>query len=181
MRAKRDGTLAAWVLRQLAQAPGGLCTPDLLTAEFLNAHAGQRDPRQRSLTHLGAALRNLEAAKMVKRTGRSAGGWQNGPAQRWAITEKGLGQVAYWAVVPSPQTMREQRAAALKQKRARAAATIESCAQAYGPWTPRPGRRAAAARLRAAGCSLQQIGDLFGVTREMIRQDLLPPSRSGNE
>jgi hypothetical protein len=58
----------------------------------------------------------------------------------------------------------------------------EAVAAGFGPDTKGAERKAKVLELRAAGCTIAEIADLFGVSGQMIRQLLgLAPKISGRE
>lgn len=59
----------------------------------------------------------------------------------------------------------------------RLAAMAGARAAGYGPQTSRALRKTMSIWLRVAGCTYQQIGDLFGVTGEAIRIQIIKPPR----
>jgi hypothetical protein len=168
------------ILRMLADAPDGLTTADLRVI------CSPSDTRQRAQARMGASLRYLERRGYVVRTGGerryAAGVAKRQPSCVWRITGDGRAATAAAdddaqarAVRVAVQVAEAGEALATLRKQALAAAA----AMAAGPVSRRQ-RRGVAHSLRAAGCTLQEIGDVFGVTREMIRQDLLPDEPSAN-
>jgi hypothetical protein len=160
------------VLRALA-AKGPLSTPQIMDALELRT-----DPPQRALSWLGTILRKQERDGQVREAGRTAGAWQQSPAVIWKITEGGLAELRLIDSLPERRRRAAEEAAELAAQLAVASdsrhAALAQVAQADLTATPRFERRAIALRLRSLGCTLQEIGDLFGVTREMIRQDTDP-------
>lgn len=157
------------IMRALAAAPNGLSTPAIV-AEL----AEGVEPKQRALCWYGGILRNHVKMGHVEQVGKTPGGWQRRPAIVWAITEGGRELLAYIDDAPARdaayQVAQVQQAEAVQLR----TTALAEAASVYSPRTPRMERRPAAIRLRTLGCTLEEIGQIFGVTREMIRQDCLP-------
>jgi len=165
-RSKRTRMLA-----HLVQAgPGGLSTGELV------ALLGEADrPRNRALTDAGGKLRDAEADGLVTRAGRTQGGWSNKPSVVWAVTDTGRA----WSGAHEAAAAQAEAAVKLRAIRAstRKAAQASVAASISGREVPADERRALARGMRSQGCTLQEIGDVFGVKRETIRIDLLPASK----
>ena len=163
-------TRPARLLRALAQNPEPLSTPALAS---LLAEPGQR---RRLLASYDRALHLHEQAGHVERAGRVPKR-RGRPAILWRITPAGRG----WLEDHDQAPARAAAAAAEAQRRteqARRAATerdqaLDEARAAFNRQTPRISRKRAAHQLRELGCTLDQIGAVFHVSKERIRQDLL--------
>jgi len=162
------GPLGTAILRVLAVAgPAGL------TSTVMGPLAGPGLTRQDAQNRVNSCLnRHLHPAGLVTRTGENhtrAGGY------RWHITPAGREVAA----LPTSAEAAEAswRARAARQDEA-GAALARFAGAGYGPSSSPADKRAAAGQLREAGCSLRQIGDLFGVTHEAVRK-WLPPDSEG--
>lgn len=153
------------VLRALA-AKGPLSTPDIRDALEL-----WTDPPQRALSWLGTILRVQRQDGLVVRVGQTVGHWQQSPAVIWEITDQGLGELRRIDSIREWQQQEALRLAAAAEERRLA---LTAAAKIARRDMSRLHRREIALRLRNAGCTLEEIGALFGVTREMIRQDTAP-------
>lgn len=165
------------LLRALAQNPEPLSTPRLVTL------LAEPDPRPGLLSRYGESLRGEEEAGRVEGAGCRPGGpglRGRGPVT-WSITSAGL---AWLAEHDKAQALAATAAGELQRSAAERDRALAEARASFSRETPRPERKQAADRLRGLGCTLQQIADVFAVTREMIRQDLardpeLPPRRPG--
>ena len=158
------------LLRALAQNPEPLSTPALAS---LLAEPGQR---RRLLASYDHTLRQHEHAGHVEQTGRERNG-RGRPAIIWRITTAGLAWLDDHDKAPdlaAAATVKAQR----KTEQARRAAAdrdhaLDEARATFTRQTPRISRKRAAHQLRELGCTLDQIGAVFHVTKERIRQDLL--------
>ena len=152
------------LLRALAQNPEPLSAPALAS---LLAEPGRR--RRLLLSSYDRALRRHEQAGHVERAGRERNG-RGRPAIIWRITTAGRGWLDDHDNAPA-------RAAAAAAQARRAAAerdqALDEARATFTRQTPRISRKRAAHQLRELGCTLDQIGAVFHVTKERIRQDLL--------
>ena len=156
-------TRPARLLRALAQNPEPLSTPALAS---LLAEPGRR---RRLLSAYDQALRRHEQAGHVERAGRERKG-RGRPAIIWRITPAGRGWLDDHDRAPA------LAAAAAAQARRAAAERDQALDEARATFdlqTPRISRKRAAHQLRDLGCTLDQIGAVFHVSKERIRQDLL--------
>ena len=156
-------TRPARLLRALAQNPEPLSAPALAS---LLAEAGRR---RRLLSAYDYTLRRHEQAGYVERAGheRKARGR---PATTWRITTAGRRWLDDHDQAPA------LAAAAAADARRAAAERDQALDQARATFTrqtPRVSRKHAAHQLRELGCTLGQIGAVFHVSKETIRQDLL--------
>jgi hypothetical protein len=130
----RDGTRGRAVLALLAEHPGGLSTPQC-------AELNGEQPGQTALSRIGAALRDAEAARWVRRAGKTPGRWGQAPAVIWVIT--GAGRAALAAAgrprpAPQPAPARERPPppehpwAADAEKRVRAGEPVTLIARVHG-------------------------------------------------
>ena len=129
--------------------------------------------RRGLLSAYDRALRRHEQAGHVERAGRERKG-RGRPATIWRITTAGRGWLDDHDNAP------DLAAAAAAQARRAAAERDQALDEARATFTrqtPRISRKRAAHRLRDLGCTLDQIGAVFHVSKERIRQDLLwdPP------
>jgi len=130
---------------------------------------------QRLLAKTRNALVVHQRHGRVRQSGFAYGNYQNSRSIIWKITPKGQA----WLNLNEPEKVAERRAATRAAAEERAA-RLESCRQLieearkeYGPETIPPIRREVSRLLRAEGCTLQSIADIFDVTRELIRVDCL--------
>jgi hypothetical protein len=152
------------MLRTLASRPEGMSTPDLASM-----HAADVESWQQALTMCGGAMRRLERRGLVCRAGTVPGGWQQGEAVVWRAT--GEGRAA--AAVPTAAEARARVARGRIEQRERARAALTGLRDAgYGPRTPYELQLIWGPPLRACGCTMQEIADLFGVTSQTIRKRL---------
>jgi DNA-binding PadR family transcriptional regulator len=163
-------TRPARLLRALAQNPEPLSTPALAS---LLAEPGRR---RRLLSAYDRALRRHEQAGHVEQTGRERKG-RGRPAIIWRITTAGLAwlddhdkapDLAAAATVEAQRKTEQARHAAAERDQA-----LDEARATFTRQTPRISRKRAAHQLRELGCTLDQIGAVFHVTKERIRQDLL--------
>ena len=153
----------ARLLRALAQNPEPLSAPALAG---LLAEPGRR---RRLLSAYDHTLRRHEQAGHVERAGRERKG-RGRPAIIWRITTAGRGWLDDHDNAPA------LAAAAAAEARRAAAERDQALDQARATFdlqTPRISRKHAAHQLRELGCTLDQIGAVFHVSKERIRQDLL--------
>ena len=182
-RVHRDGTNEAVILRALASSPrGSLLTADLLpfTSHTVRDDLTPAERRQRALTRLGNEIRRLNARGMVKRAGRTAGGWQQGQVQCWRITPAGREQVAWWDTHDLEAELTERRAQraimrAARQGRKAQHRLLLSQAAAKAHLLTRVQRQQVAIELRNAGCTYQEIGSALGVTGQCALNDVRNP------
>ena len=163
-------TRPARLLRALAQNPEPLSTPALAS---LLAEPGQR---RRLLSAYDRALRQHEQAGHVERAGRERKG-RGRPAIIWRITTAGRGWLddhdkapalaAAAAAEAQRKTEQAQRTATERDQ------ALDEARATFNRQTPRISRKRAAHQLRDLGCTLDQIGAVFHVSKERIRQDLL--------
>ena len=163
-------TRPARLLRALAQHPEPLSTPVLAS---LLAEPGRR---RRLLASYDRALHRHEQAGHVERAGRVPKR-RGRPAIIWRITPAGRGWLdehdnapalaAAEAAEAQRQTEQAQRAATKRDQ------ALDEARATFNRQTPRISRKRAAHQLRDLGCTLDQIGAVFHVSKERIRQDLL--------
>ncbi len=158
------------LLRALARNPEPLSAPALAS---LLAEPGRR---RRLLSAYDHTLRRHEQAGHVERAGRERKG-RGRPAIIWRITSAGRGwlndydrapDLAAAAAAEAQRKTEQARHAAAERDQALGEARATFTRQ-----TPRISRKRAAHQLRELGCTLDQIGAVFHVTKERIRQDLL--------
>lgn len=169
---KRAVTRVIRLLKALdAAGEAGMSTPQLV--DQLDEVRDPKPVRQTVLTWYGGILRHLQETGQVHRAGRTAGGWQQSPAIVWTITPAGRQRLTDHADAirhAAEQAAEDRLQAARATERERA---LGDALEKYGPHTPRPVRRPVVQQLRDLGCTLEQIGEAFGLSREMIRLDLL--------
>jgi hypothetical protein len=163
-------TRPARLLRALAQNPEPLSTPALAG---LLAEPGRR---RRLLASYDRVLYRHEQAGHVERAGRVPKR-RGRPATIWRITPAGRGwleehdQAPALAAAAAAQAQRKteqaQRAATERDQ------ALDQARATFSRQTPRISRKRAAHQLRDLGCTLDQIGAVFHVSKERIRQDLL--------
>jgi hypothetical protein len=163
-------TRPARLLRALAQNPEPLSTPALAS---LLAEPGQR---RRLLASYDRTLRQHEQAGHVEQAGHATQG-RGGPAIIWRITTAGRGWpddhdkapalAAAAAAEAQRKTAQAQRTAAERDD------ALDEARATFTRQTPRISRKRAAHQLRDLGCTLDQVGAVFHVSKERIRQDLL--------
>jgi hypothetical protein len=157
------------LLRALAQ------TPEPLTASALASLLAEPGPRLRLLMSYDQALRRHEQAGHVERAGRATKG-RGRPAIIWRITIAGRGWLDQRDKAPA---LAAAAVAAAQRTATERDQALDEARAAFNRQTPRTRRKRAAHQLRDLGCTLDQIGAVFGVSKERIRQDLLwdPPAR----
>jgi predicted ArsR family transcriptional regulator len=162
-------TRPARLLRALAQNPEPLSAPALAS---LLAEPGRR---RRLLATYDRILHRHEQAGHVERTGRVPKR-RGRPAIIWRITPAGRAwlddydkapALAAAAAAAQRRTEQAQRAAAERDR------ALDEARATFSRETPRISRKRAAQQLRDLGCTLDQIGAVFHVSKERIRQDLL--------
>lgn len=161
--AAKAQTRPARLLRALAQHPEPLSAPALAS---LLAEPGRRP---RLLSAYDYALRRHERAGYVERAGRERQG-RGRPAIMWRITTVGRGWLEDYdhARELATAAAAEERRAAAERDRA-----LDEARATFNRQTPRISRKRAVQQLRELGCTLDQIGAVFHVSKERIRQDLL--------
>ena len=169
-QAGRAETRAVRLLKALAQDPEPLSTPALAS---LLAESGQR---RRLLSSYDRALHRHERAGHVERVGHAPKG-RGRPAIIWRITSAGRDWLDDHDKAPS---LAAAAAAEARRKTEQAQRTaterdhaLDEARATFNRQTPRLGRKRAAQQLRDLGCTLDQIGAVFHVSKERIRQDLL--------
>lgn len=157
------------ILRAIAASPEGMAAPGLVEelAEGIQ-------PRQQALTWYGSILRRHAQNGLIARAGKTEGGWQRCPALIYQITDEGIARLDYVDDEPNRKAAYDKALAEAGEAAALRHAALMEAASIYSRATPRAERRAIALHLRNLGCSLEEVGGIFGVTREMIRQDVLP-------
>ena len=171
--ADHAATAETWpvrLLKALAQNPEPLSAPALAS---LLAEPGQRG---RPLISCASALRRLERAGHAERAGRAAKR-RGRPAIIWRITTAGrrwLDEHDTAQALAAAAAAQVQRQAEQAQRTATERDhALDEARAAFNRQTPRTIRKQAAHQLRDLGCTLDQIGAVFHVSKERIRQDLL--------
>ena len=163
-------TRPARLLRALAQNPEPLSAPVLAS---LLAEPGRR---RRLLATYDRILHRHEqaghverAGRVPKRRGRPAIIWRITPAGHDWLEEHDQAPALAAATAAQAQRKAEQaQHAATERDRA-----LGQARTTFNRQTPRISRKRAAHQLRDLGCTLDQIGAVFHVSKERIRQDLL--------
>jgi predicted ArsR family transcriptional regulator len=163
-------TRPARLLRALAQNPEPLSAPALAS---LLAEPGRR---RRLLASYDRILHRHEQAGHVERAGRVPKR-RGRPAVIWRITPAGRGWLDEHDNAPALAAA-AAAAAQGKTEQAQRMATerdhaLDEARATFNRQTPRINRKRAAHQLRELGCTLDQIGAVFHVSKERIRQDLL--------
>lgn len=169
------------ILRALDCSPGPLST-----SQIVDELAEGIEPRQQALSWYGQILRRHAQEGKVEAAGKVRSERYHGaPTVLWRITDEGRKLLAYIDDAPRRKAAQEQASTELAEAARMRAEALAEGVSLYSRDTPRPDRWNAARRLRQLGCTLEEIGHLFGVSREMIRQDLLlteepapPPAKS---
>ena len=154
-------TRPARLLRELAQ------NPEPLSALALASLLAEPDRRRRLLASYDRALHRHEQAGRVERTGHATKG-RGRPAIIWRITPAGHDWLNEHDQAPALAAAAAAQRAVTERDRA-----LDQARASFDRQTPRISRKRAAHQLRELGCSLDQIGAIFHVSRERIRQDLL--------
>jgi hypothetical protein len=166
------------VLELLAEADqAGLTGPDI--ARTFDEPA----VLQSRLAHVNDVLRNFEASGKVRRRGVEPSlRYHHSPTVRWVVTPAGRAYLAAGGHGAAKRA-RLARAEAREQEARRLRALVLESRTRFGPDSPQHERLAESRRLRAEGVTLEDIGGIFGVTRERIRQLLagirVPPCQCG--
>ena len=114
------------------------------------------------------ATQNEQAAR-ARRRGRPAIIWRITTAGRRWLDEHDAAQALAAAAAAQAQRQAEQaQRTATERDHA-----LDEARAAFNRQTPRTTRKQAAHQLRDLGCTLDQIGAVFHVSKERIRQDLL--------
>jgi hypothetical protein len=163
-------TRPARLLRALARNPEPLSAPALAG---LLAEPGRR---RRLLASYDRILHRHEQAGHVERAGRVPKR-RGRPAIIWRITPAGRGWLdehdnapALAAAAAAAAQGKTEQAQRMATERDRA---LDEARATFNRQTPRINRKRAAHQLRELGCTLDQIGAVFHVSKERIRQDLL--------
>jgi hypothetical protein len=154
-------TRPARLLRELAQ------NPEPLSALALASLLAEPGRRRRLLASYDRALRRHEQAGRVERTGHATKG-RGRPAIIWRITPAGHDWLNEHDQAPALAAAAAAQRAVTERDRA-----LDRARASFDRQTPRISRKRAAHQLRELGCTLDQIGAIFHVSRERIRQDLL--------
>ena len=163
-------TRPARLLRALAQNPEPLSTPVL--ASLL----AEPDRRRRLLATYDQILHRHEqaghlerAGRVPKRRGRPATIWRITPAGRDWLEEHDKAPALAAAAAAEAQRQTDQaRRTATERDHA-----LDEARATFNRQTPRTDRKRAAHQLRDLGCTLDQIGAVFHISKERVRQDLL--------
>jgi hypothetical protein len=154
-------TRATQIFAELARA-GQASTPELRAAIGDGA----------SLLRYGEALRYHEAAGRVERKGWTPGSRRVGRAVIWALTEAGRQWLAAHQAALQAVADKQAAAAEAAKERARKASAIATVRRQCSPGCDLPTRRSWERFLADQGCSLAEIGEVFGLSKEMVRRDI---------
>ena len=126
----------------------------------------------------GTTLRRLARNGEAEIAGKTTDvGWQRCPRIIWRITEAGRDRLTRHDAAPQLAAEAQAEAQRLAEAKAQAAAAragaLAETVRVHGRGASVDERRAAGARLRGLGCTLEEIGQVFGVSGEQVRQDLL--------
>lgn len=157
------------ILRIIAERPDGAISADL-TGVF-----GRDLPRQRAQSWVCNHLRLLARDGQIAQDGKryQHAGNRPMPSPVWKITERGHAVIRYADDAPAREAQERAAQVALLEAAERRARCLGEAQRRYGRNTPPETRRIAAKELRALGCTLDEIGAIFEVSREMIRKDVL--------
>ena len=144
-------------------------TPEPLSTPALASLLAEPGRRRRLLSAYDRALRRHEQAGHVERAGRERNG-RGRPAIIWRITPVGRGWLDDHDKAPDLAAAAAADARRAAAERARA---LDEARATFDLQTPRISRKRVAHQLRELGCTLDQIGAVFHVSKERIRQDLL--------
>jgi hypothetical protein len=152
-------------------------TPELVTELAENLPW----PYRQVLSRYGNDLRILEERGLVSRVGwanAQRGGFQS---RVWEITAAGVEELAWRQQEPSRRAQARAHLSALGEQRRARQVLLNGLRQQYGPATSRQDRLPVVAMLRQEGCTLEEIAQVFGVTRQMISIDTRykPKTRGG--
>lgn len=130
---------------------------------------------QRRMTWTNQILERFKTNGWARKGGLEPSPYYNNvPAYRWFITPEGRGYLAAGMAAGIREAQRfqhEREAVKLAAHRKRLADLLtEAYASTDPATTPKCERTRIMKHLREAGCTLQDIGDVFGVTRERARQ-----------
>ena len=162
-------TRPARLLRELAQSPEPLSA---LALASLLAEPGRR---RRLLASYDRALHRHEQAGHVERAGHTTKDAAGPPSSGASPPQAATGSTNTTKHQPSPQPpprkhKQNRKAQRTATERDRA---LDQARATFTRQTPRISRKRAAHQLRELGCTLDQIGAVFHVSKERIRQDLL--------
>jgi hypothetical protein len=143
--------------------------PEPLTTTVLASLLAESGRRRRLLSSYDQILRRHEQAGHVERAGHVPQR-RGRPATIWRITPAGRAWLDHHDQAPALAAAAAAQAQRAAAARARA---LEEARATYDRETPRINRKHAAHQLRDLGCTLDQIGAVFHVSKERIRQDLL--------
>ena len=116
-------------------------------------------------------------ARGIKKRYVSDGMKKPQPSHAWWLTDAGAEHLRQLDAQSSAEAARRSARAGKQAARAQALAELGPLCS---PAATAAERRMLAPKLRAAGCTLEKIGSLFGVTREAIRKDLLPEASAAS-
>lgn len=139
-------------------------------------------PRQRRQARVNAIFledQTCHREPSLRLAGYGHGSYNNVRYNLWDVTDAGRTVMEEpWVGKPKVAIRKEAIAARRAARLARLEALPALAAErGWGPHTGPREREVAARELRPMGLSLQDIASVFGVTREQIRLDLLPPER----
>ena len=159
-------------------------TAETRTTRLLTAPAQDPEPlsgprpgqRRRLLASYDRTLHQHEQARHVEQAGHATNGpgrpaiiWRiTAPGRRWLDDHDKAPDLAAAAAAEAQRKTEQAQRTATERDHA-----LDEARATFTRQTPRIGRKRAAHQLRDLGCTLDQIGAVFHVSRERIRQDLL--------
>lgn len=158
---------------ELTDSRDGISTPQIVDVLWPGVRDQVSERSQHLLSKTRDALAIHEHHGRVRRIGYAYGTYNNARSIVWKITPMGRS----WLLINAPEKVAARREAnrAIAADRARRKANcerlLEEARESFGKGTPAVTRRQVSRLLRAEGCTLQSIADIFGVTRELIRVD----------
>ena len=165
-------TSARRVLAALAAAgESGLLSGEVATQLDVRDDSYEaRQVRQGNTNNILGRQLALGLVRKAPHKERGASTYNGIPSYRWFITD--IGRTAL--EVPVPATYRERAEERRQQRQARQARSRQLIAEAfeagYGPETPQCQKITKIHELRSQGVLLAEIGVLFSLTRERVRQ-----------
>ncbi len=143
--------------------------PEPLTAAVLAGLLAEPGRRRKLLPSCSRILHRHEQAGHVERAGRVPRR-RGRPAILWRITPAGRSWLDQHDQAPALAVAAAARTQRAATERARA---LNKARAAFDRETPRIRRKKIAHQLRDLGCTLDEIGAVFHVSKERIRQDLI--------
>lgn len=151
------------VLDSLARHPGGRTARELAADLELDS--------MYAIVHVNGMTRKLglrgDAEFIVEESG-----YHNSKRYRWHITDSGRAELEHLRNTPSRELARERELAARRDRERKLTRRRELLAEWRQRWElgEIASRDGVIRWLRQEGCMLDEIGDVFGITRERVRQ-----------